>query len=305
MIKSIFLFLLIAQQSFAFRFNVVKKSVGPVEISFVQNADVKETTYNLKASFSDIERMAPLNRDALIPLEPNDLASLTMEEFNQLYARISSGPMPYGDYASYIMQKPPLFQVLKKRLLKHVLGFGKFAEFGKQLCGKEVEDCLFEAIWKGKRFAAKDDLDQIKSQSLFNLVSSGFKISLVPDFLKSKKVDDAIDFTEGLIDKASLTFFPMHTYCGISQVDTRRESIIVDGAFADEFGFPSYIAARDEIITRKQLNITEEYRMLRPGLYLGKVYSNRVFLFNVVLRKTGTLKQEITKDACLDTINDL
>lgn len=297
--------LLLAHEASAFRFKVVSKKVGTFEIPFVLNADVPENTYSQKASFAEIERLAPLNRGAYALIEPKDLRSLSMEEFNQIYARLSSGPMPLGDYAAYVMQKPPLYQVIKKRLLKQAMGFGQFASLGRQVCGQEVDDCLFEFIWKGKRFSAKDDMDQIKSQSLFNLVSSGFKISLIPDFLKSKKVDEAIDFTEGLIDKASLTFFPMHTYCGVSQVDTRRESIIVDGAFGDDFGLPSYIAARDEIVTRKRLNISEEYRMLRPGLYIGKVYANKIFLFNVVLEKTGVLKQNETKDACLDTIKDL
>lgn len=305
MIKFILFVLLVAHEAFAFRFKVVNKKVGAFEIPFVQNAEVAETHFSQKASFAEIERLAPLKREAYALLEPNDLRSLSIEEFNQIYARLSSGPMPLGDYASYVMQKPALYQVLKRRLMKQAMSFGQFANLARQVCGREADDCLFESIWKGKRFSPKDDMDQIKAQSLFNPVSSGFKISLIPDFLKSKKVDDAMDFTEGLIDKVSLTFFPMRTYCGISQVDTRRESIIVDGAFADDFGLPAYIPARDEIVTRKRLNISEEYRLLRPGLYMGKVYANKIFLFNVVLEKTGLLQQGETKDACLDTIKDL
>ncbi len=305
MYKMIILGLMFTHEAFSFSYNVVSKKVGRFEIPFVVNAEVSEKSFKQKASYADVEKMAPLNRSAYTLLGPKDLKSLSMEEYNQIYARLSSGPMPLGDYASYVMQKPALYQVLKKRLLKQIISLSEVAKLGRQVCQQEVEDCLFEFIWKGKRFSSKDEMDQIKSQSLFNPISSGFKISLVPDFLKSKRIDEAIDFTEGLIDKASLTFFPMQAYCGISQVDTRRESIIVDGAFADDFGLPSYIAARDEIVTRKGLNISEEYRMLRPGLYLGKVFSNKIFLFNVVLEKTGLQKNSETKDACLDTIKDL
>lgn len=305
MLKIGFLILFVTLEASASLFKVTNKKVGSTDIGFVQNAEKEEKTFNLKAGFAEIERLAPLKRETLKDLKPNDLRSLTMEEFNQIYARLGSGPMPFGDYAAYVMQKPALYQVIKKRILKQVAVLGQFASLAQQACGKEAEDCLFEFIWKGKRFSAKDDMDQIKSQSLFNPVSAGFKISLFPQIFKSKAVDEAIDFTEGLIDKASLTFFPMHTYCGISQVDTRRESIVVDGAFGDDFAFPSYIAARDEVVTRKRLSISEEYRMLRPGLYMGKVYSNKLFLFNVVLEKTGALKQSETKDACLDTIKDL
>ena len=140
------------------------------------------------------------------------------------------------------------------------------------------------------------------AQTLVNTVSAGFKFPNLTNIFKSKTVDTALNFTEGLIDKASLTFFPMNTYCGISQVDTRRESIITDASFGDDFGLPYYIGLRDEVVTRKGLHITEEYRMLRPGLYLGKVFSNKLFLFNVVLEKTGTNISQETKGECVDTV---
>lgn len=300
--KLFFAVLVVAFDASAYGFKVVRKKVGSVEIPFVQNAEIAESTYNRKASFAEVERLAPLKTETLASIQPQDIRSLSMEEFNQIYARIGSGPIPVGDYGAYIMQKPIFFQVLKKRLVKQVMKFEGFASLVKKACGKEIEDCLFEFVWKGKRFSPKDDMDQIKSQNLLNLASAGFKVSLLPDSWKTTWVNKALDFTEGFLDKGSLPYFPMHTYCGISQVDTRRESIIVDAAFADDFGLPSYISARDEVATRKGLNISEEYRMLRPGLYLGKVYANKVFLFNVVLEKTGTQKQTETKDACLDTI---
>jgi len=94
----------------------------------------------------------------------------------------------------------------------------------------------------------------------------------------------------------AVTMFPMNTYCGISQVDTRRESQITDGNFSDDFS--DYVPLRDEIISRKNLSLTEEYRMLRPGFYIGKVYSNKIFLFNVTLDRTST--QTESASACFD-----
>lgn len=304
--KKIFcLIFLFAFEASALRFKVIFESVGSVQVPFVVNADTEETYFNLKADFAEVERLAPLNLETLKDIRPNDLRALSMEQFNQLYARLSSGPMPLGDYRGYVMQKPPIYNAIKKRVLKQVMLFSQVATLAKQVCQKEAEDCLFEFIWKGKRFWPKDEQDQIMSKTLVNPASAGFKNTRVPDFLRFNFLDKALDFTEGVIDKTSLTFFPMHTYCGISQVDTRRESIIADAGFGDDFGLPSYVGLRDEVVTRKGLSITEEYRQLRPGLYIGKVYTNKLFLFNVVLEKVGTPTPSRDQNACLDTIKDL
>lgn len=303
--KSYFFILLAGSQTLAAKYNVVSKQVGSIQIPFVQNAEVEEKTYRLKASYADIEMLAPLSAFSMREIEPKDIRNLTMEEFNQLYARMGAGPMPYGDYSGYIMQKPPVYSAIKKRLLKQFMLADEFAKIAKLVCGREGDDCLLEFIWKGKRFGAKNSSDQIMAQTLVNTVSAGFKFPVFADIFKTKTVDKALNFAEGLIDKASLTFFPMNTYCGISQVDTRRESIITDASFGDDFGLPYYIGLRDEVVTRKGLNITEEYRMLRPGLYLGKVFTNKLFLFNVVLEKTGTNISQETKGECVDTVKAL
>ena len=279
----------------AANFKVITKQVGEANLSFVQNSDVPEKVFQLKASFADIEKLAPLSPEKLSQLKTADLRNLTMEEFNQLYARVSSGPIPQGDYNGYIMQKPPIYSALKKRLLKQTLLFPNFAELGKMICQREVEDCILEYIWKGKRFWPRNDMDQVMTKTIFNPVTAVSKFSL--DFFKSKWTDKIIDFGENLTNGV-VTLFPMNTYCGISLVDARRESIITDATFGDDFGLPSYVGIRDEIVTRKGLAITEEYRMLRPGLYIGKVYTNKLFLFNVVLEKIGAIEEQ-TGNACL------
>jgi hypothetical protein len=301
--KNFIVITLFGFQASAYNFKIVNKTVGAFQIPFVHNAEVEEKTYNLKASFADIENLAPLTTSQLSALKPNDFRNLTMEEFNQIYARIGSGPIPYGDYAGYVMQKPPLYNSIKKRIFKQILLAKQFAELAKTVCGRDGEDCLFEFIWKGKRFGAKNEMDQILAQTIFNPATSGLKGPRLSNLIsKFPLLEKTLDFTEGLFDKGAMTMFPMNTYCGLSQVDTRRESIITDAAFGDDFGLPTYIPLRDDVISRKGLNITEEYRMVRPGLYIGKVYTNKLFLFNVVLEKTGTKTPTETANACLDTI---
>ena len=153
------------------------------------------------------------------------------------------------------------------------------------ICQRETEDCFLEFIWKGKRFSPPNELNQLMVKTIFNPITAVSKFSV--DFFKSKFLEKVFDFGENIVNGV-VTLFPMNTYCGISQVDSRRESIITDANFGDDFGLPSYVSLRDEVVTRKGLGITEEYRMLRSGLYIGKVYSNKIFLFNVVLEKSGT-----------------
>lgn len=272
MIKFILLILFFNVSLHAANFQVVEKQAGPAKLTFVRNIQAEkdqkgeEKFYHAKADFALVERMAPLNKATLASVTTDALKSLSAEEFNQLYARLQSGPALQGDYKGAILQKSPVFISVKKKILKNLKLEGALATAIATLCQKN-EDCLYELIWKGKRFLPKNSLGQIEAQTLLQL------------------------------PLGSLAIFPMNTYCGISQIDTRRESHVTDGNFADDF--TTYVTLRDELITRKQMSITEEYRMVRPGLYIGKVYSNKIFLFNVSLESNSTPTKE-SASACFD-----
>jgi hypothetical protein len=75
--------------------------------------------------------------------------------------------------------------------------------------------------------------------------------------------------------------FPAKLYCGQSLLDGRRESIIIDYAFTDEIA--GYRPMPDSLAGRDGFRIRDEIRMVRPGLYLGRAYIDRVFALNFVL----------------------
>jgi hypothetical protein len=75
--------------------------------------------------------------------------------------------------------------------------------------------------------------------------------------------------------------FPAKLYCGQSLLDGRRESIIIDYAYNDDL--PGYQERPDALVGRNGLAIRDEIRMIRPGLYLGRAYANKVFLLNFIL----------------------
>ncbi|MBC7467115.1 MAG: hypothetical protein H7256_14090 [Bdellovibrio sp.] len=300
-LKYIILASLLSSPTFAaYEFKVVSRPVGTTALTFMKNANVDEKYYNQLIDYAQLEKMAPLSTAALANVQPDDLRSLTIEEFNQLYARLSAGPMPLGDYSGYILQKPPVFNAIKKRILKQASlfpGFTSAMQVFTSTLGRSPEDALFEFVWKGKRFFPKDNLDQIETRTSFNLVSAGAS-KFTPDWISNKIPAGLGKSFIWAADKTSFLGLPMHVYCGISQVDTRRESIITDGSYGDDFS--SYLKYTDEIVTRKGLNITEEYRMVRPGLYIGKAYSNKLFLFNVALEISGDTPSNQTVGSCFD-----
>src|SRR6185503_4251291 len=80
--------------------------------------------------------------------------------------------------------------------------------------------------------------------------------------------------------------FPAKVYCGQSLLDGRRESVIVDYAFTDEV--EGYQQHPDALAGRNGLAIRDEIRMIRPGFYLGRAYSNRMFLLNFTIYNEQT-----------------
>ena len=74
-------------------------------------------------------------------------------------------------------------------------------------------------------------------------------------------------------------FFPAKVYCGQSLLDARRESIIVDYDYSDEI--EDYRASPNSLAGRGGLKIRDEIRMIRPGFYLGRAYTNRMFLLEL------------------------
>ena len=97
--------------------------------------------------------------------------------------------------------------------------------------------------------------------------------------------------------------FPARLYCGQSLLDSRRESIIIDYFFTDEL--PGYRQKPDFLAGRNGIQVRDEIRMIRPGFYLGRAYTGKVFLLNFTLynkelaerdgpafEKTGQVKED-------------
>jgi hypothetical protein len=236
--------------------------------------------YATKIDFARLEQEQPLNRGHLLELSPENLEKMSQEEVDQVYARLTAGPIPDGPYEGtfFFAQGGGLPRIGEQ--LGGLSGQG----VGLKL---QLLELVGQKIWKGKVFYRQERV-------LRNMID---KRATVNAFLATQKVDAAhlrsIDFK----GNQAYLLFPARLYCGQSLLDGRRESVIIDYAFTDEI--PGYEPAVDALGGREGTQIRDEIRMVRPGFYLGRAYLSRVFALNFTLRNAEV--ENAGRDAFLAT----
>jgi len=213
--------------------------------------------------FARLEHTLPLSIDDRIKLQPSHVAGMSQEEVDQIYGRITAGPIPDGAFDGDLVfprgsdGDTRLAEILTGRMK------GRLAN----LAVRKTE-FLGRVLWKGKVFYRDTRIlrNRIEDLSLLNPILGG----------NSNGIEK---ITVG--GKDAYLLFPAKLYCGQSLLDGRRESVIIDYAFTDEV--PGYRAQPDALAGRDGLRIRDEIRMIRPGFYLGRAYLNRVFGLNFTL----------------------
>ena len=218
--------------------------------------------YASKPDFARIEHELPLSVVELAKLTPQNIANFDQEQIDQIYARLTAGPIPDGAFDGGLF------------FPKNASGDRRLAEIVGGLPGLAVElkahklETLGKTLWRGKVFHRQERLllNRIEDLSLLKPIVDG-DLSTVPTI----EVDGGKQWL----------MFPARLYCGQSLLDARRESIIIDYAFTDEL--PGYREKPDFLAGRNGLQIRDEVRMVRPGFYLGRAYAGKIFLLNFVL----------------------
>ena len=220
--------------------------------------------YAEKPDFAQVEHQYPLSPQQLMSITPESLKKVDQEQMDQIYARLTAGPIPDGAYDGDLFF--PKGMSGQKRL-GEVVGGLKGAVADLELAELTL---LGEALWKGKVFYR----DQ---RVLRNRISD---VGLFKDFFP-----DPADQQELQAAKEHPTpqnqYFPAKLYCGQSLLDSRRESIIIDYAFTDEL--PGYRRIPDMLAGREGVIVRDEIRMVRPGFYLGRAYMAGTFILNFTL----------------------
>ncbi len=235
-----------------------------IETWFEKTPDIAYAPYGdgyaSKPDLAQVEYEHPIPLQELAKVTPKYLAELQQEQLDQLYARLSSGPMPDGAFDGEIV-----FTRGGSGKLRAAEIIGGLVGLGVNFKGKLLETAG-EALWKGKVFYRDEKIlrNRIEDLAVLRPIIGAGEIP---------KID-----VDG---KDAWLLFPAKLYCGQSLIDSRRESIIIDYAFTDEI--KGYRENPDFLAGRRGLKVRDEIRMVRPGLYLGRAYMDHAFVLNFVL----------------------
>lgn len=232
------------------------------EIAFIPYGEGHEA----KPDFARLEYQHPLAPADLYKITPKNLAFLDQEQVDQIYARLSAGPIPDGAFDGDLFF--PRGSSGKLRLSE--IAGGGLKSLAVNVGGAKL-DAIGETLWKGKVFFRNERLLRNRIEDLSPLQ----KLGLVEDSPAQPLTPTRFG------DKDQWLLFPAKLYCGQSLLDGRRESIIIDYAFTDEL--PGYRRMPDMMAGRDGFAIRDEIRMVYPGFYLGRAYMDRAFVVNFVL----------------------
>jgi hypothetical protein len=221
--------------------------------------------------FAEVEHAYPLTPSQRMKLTPANIRKYNQEQVDQIYARLTAGPIPDGPHNGDLF------------FPKGVSGGARLGEIMGGLKGQAADfelqklTLLGRALWKGKVFYRDDRL-------LRNRIDH---LELLRDFFPDTA--DAAKFREISVNgHKDQLYFPAKLYCGQSLLDSRRESIIIDYAFTDEI--EGYTPVPDKLAGREMLVIRDEIRMVRPGFYLGRAYMGGAFLLNFTVYNDAAAK---------------
>ncbi len=231
-----------------------------------------DASYTSKPDFAQLEHLYPLSPQQLMTITPQSLKRLDQEKVNQIYARLTAGPIPDGPYDGDLFFANG---ASGQKRLGEIVGGLKGAAADLEVAKLTL---LGEALWKGKVFYR----DQ---RVLRNRISD---LGLFKDFFPDPADQAALQAAKEHPTPEN-QYFPAKLYCGQSLLDSRRESIIIDYAFTDEL--PGYRRIPDILAGREGVIVRDEIRMVRPGFYLGRAYMGGTFILNFTLYNKTVAEQ--------------
>ena len=247
---------------------VFDRTPDPPPVPYAQSGE----HYSDKMDLARLEHEFPLTPADLMKITPENLKGATQEQVDQIYARLTAGPIPDGAYDGRMFF--PKGSSERARLAEIVGGGIKGFIVDRKAATLEH---IGEFIWKGKVFYRNDGVLRNRIQDLLIL-----KPIVGPNVEQIQKID-----VDG---KDAWLLFPAKLYCGQSLLDGRRESVIIDYAFTDDL--PGYREMPDVLAGREGLEIRDEIRMVRPGFYLGRAYIKKVFALNFTLYNKAVAEKE-------------
>jgi hypothetical protein len=242
---------------------------APSEDTTLKDPDNPIKTF--RVDFASVEHDFPLSRADLMKLTPENIAGLPQEKVDQIYGRITAGPTPDGPFmGNLFFARGDSLNVRLEEILGGIPG---------RLAGVNIErlENLGRSLWKGKVFSREQRILRNMIENPVVLRALVDDISTVP----STTIPRSGPLARVVSTDNVWLLFPAKVYCGQSLVDARRESIIVDYNYSDDI--EGYRSSPDSLAGRGGLKVRDEIRMIHPGFYLGRAYTNRMFLLNFTL----------------------
>jgi len=249
-------------------------TAAPPPVSFANYGE----PYAQKPDFARVELDHPLSAADRAKITPENLRALPQEKVDQIYARLTAGPIPDGPYTGDLL----FADGGGPKRISELLGGAK--GFANDVALDQVR-FLGKALWKGKVFYRD-------KRELRNMIDDRRLVAKLFDVdVKDMRTGQFNGKTVGLL-------FPAKLYCGQSLLDSRRESVIIDYAFGDEI--EGYLTNVDSVAGRNGLQVRDEIRMVRPGFYLGRAYMGRVFILNFTLYNENAARAATVTEDCWD-----
>lgn len=220
-----------------------------------------QTVFVAGMSADDVERLHPLTAAARQELTPENVETLAQWQLDQLYARLTAGPIPDGAWQGRFF----FAEGGGPRKLSAALG-----GLGERLADVKLRqvDRLGEALWKGKVFFRSEGV-------LRNMIDHDRTLARLFDVPHERLR------TETIGGRRVALLFPAHLSCAESLYDRRRPSVIID--YADTDQIEGYLPEIDALAGRDGLAIRDEIRRVRPGFYLGRAYAGDRMLLSFTL----------------------
>lgn len=257
---------------------------APIEDTALKDPDNPAKKFRI--DFARVENDVPLTRQHLMSITPENIVNLTQEQVDQIYGRLTAGPIPDGQHAGnlfFARGDRIVPQANLRTRLGQILG-----GLDGRLAGAGIEKLeeIGRGMWKGKVFFRDQRIlrNMIENRPLIQLLTDN------QDTVMKTTVPRTGRFGRLFASNTVWLLFPAKLYCGQSLLDGRRESVIVDYYYSDEI--EGYRASPDSLAGRGGLRIRDEIRMIRPGFYLGRAYTNRMFLLNFTLFNTEVANRD-------------
>lgn len=222
----------------------------------------------------------PLSEPERSALTPDNLRTLTQEQVDQLYARLTSGAIPDGPF------RGDLFFPRDRN------GRARIRELADPAPGLLAHVAALRAervgrlFWKGKVFFRTDRI--VRNRIDDRLLLRGI--------IRDDETIPKLTFD----GETTWLLFPARLSCGESRFDPSRPSIVIDYSEAPKI--EGFRPVPDRLAGPDALNIRDEVRIVRPGFYLGRAYFGSRFALNFTLVDpaipAGTLETKVVETSC-------